>query len=188
METILEFEHQYEVEQLGPTSGLPSKERKLFYPGASDTGGKDGVLVRISLAAGDAWIGSFAPGHSGSRTMSRVMSCPNPSEVCVISAGQGYIVRVENPSKWRSIRAIPVCDARAVLNKQLMLFSDFTKLVAYGVDGPQWESPSVSSDGIQITDIANGRVELVGWSAAKQRKEHVSVNLDDGLILSRTVE
>lgn len=85
----------------------------------------------------------------------------------MISSGAGYIVRVDNPSDWQSVRSIPVCDARAILDKRLLVLSDFTKLVAYGVDGLKWESRKVSSDGIQITDITEGHLGLVGWDAAQ---------------------
>ncbi len=187
MEILLQFEHQYEVEQIRETSGLPGRTRKLFYPGASETGGRDGVLLRIVPVAGDAWVGSFAPGHPGHNSINQVMSCPDPHEVCVISSGAGYIVRVDNPSDWQSARSIPVCDARAILDERLLVLSDFTKLVAYGVDGLKWESPKVSSDGIQIIDITDGHLGLVGWDAAQQKKVRVSVNLDDGSVLSRSV-
>jgi hypothetical protein len=187
MKILLQFEHQYEVEQIWETSGLPGGTRKLFYPGASETGGTDGVLLKIVPVAGDTWIGNFAPGHPGHNFINQVMSCPNPNEVCVIYSGAGYIVQVDNPSNWKSVRSIPVCDALAVLTKRLLVLSDFTRLVAYGVDGLKWESTDVSSDGIQVTDIADEHLGLIGWDAAQQKKVCVSVSLDDGSILSRSV-
>jgi len=55
------------------------------------------------------------------------------------------------------------------------------------VDGLKWESTDVSSDGIQVTDIADEHLGLIGWDAAQQKKVCVSVSLDDGSILSRSV-
>lgn len=186
MEILLEFEHQYEVEQVQATSGFQGKIRKFFFPGASPIGGKDGILLKIAPITGDPWIGSFAPGRPGQNLLNQAISCPNPNELCVISSGAGYIVQADKPSNWASVRSIPVCDARAVLDKQLLVLSDFTKLVAYGIDGLKWESSKVSSDGIQITDITDGRLTLIGWDAAKQRKIRVSLSLDDGSILDRS--
>ena len=186
MEILLQFEHRYQVEQIRETSGLPGGTRKLFYPGASEVGGRDGILLRIVSITGDAWVGSFAPGHPGHNFINRVMSCPNPNEVCVIFSGSGYIVQVDNPSNWKSVRAIPVCDARAILDKQLLVLCDFTKLVAYGAEGLKWESPKVSSDGIQIVDATDGRLSLIAWDAAQQAKIRVSVSLEDGSILNRS--
>jgi hypothetical protein len=183
MEILLQFEHRYEVDQIRETSGLSGRTRKLFYPGASEAGGRDGVLLRIAPMVGDTWVGSFAPGYVGRNFLNQVLSCPNPNEVCVISSGAGYIVRTDAPSNWKSVRSIPVCDARAILDKRLLVLSDFTKLVAYGVDGLEWESPKVSSDGIQITDIMGGHLTLVGWDAAQQKKVRVSVNLNDGTVV-----
>jgi hypothetical protein len=79
MDILLQFGHQYEVEQIRETSGSLGRTRKLFYPGASETGGKDGVLRRIVPLAGDTWVGSFAPGHPGHNSVNKVIAVPIPT-------------------------------------------------------------------------------------------------------------
>ena len=100
MKILLQFEHQYEVEHIGETSGLPGTAKKLFFPGASEVGGKDGALLRVTPVTGDTWVGSFAPSLSSRNALDLVMSCPSPNEICVISSGSGYIVQVNNPANW----------------------------------------------------------------------------------------
>ena len=184
MEISLQFDHHYKVEEIWGTAGYPNATRKIFYPGASEKGGKDGHLLKIIPATGETWIGSFAPFNPKSNFASRVMSCPDPNAICVISSGAGYIVRTDNPSDWQGIPSIPVCDARSVLDKHLLVFSDFTNLVAYGAEGLKWKSPQVSSDGIRIINIADGQIAVEGWDAAQQKKIRISVDVEDGPVLS----
>jgi hypothetical protein len=185
MEIRLEFDHDYEVELLRetvPQVGI----RTWFYPGASTKGGRDGVLLRITPTEGTPWIGCFARGNFGGSAVSQVMSCPNPRELCVLSLGAGYFVNVQDPSNWKNVRAIPVCNALAVLDRHLLVFSDFTKLVAYGSNGPAWETGGISADGIRILGIRNACLDLISWDAAKQTEFEVSVSLGNGLVLTRS--
>lgn len=188
VEILRDFESEYHVDQIWETTGSQSEMRKLFYPGASELGGKDGLLIRVVPSAGEPWIGSFAPGPRSHESKSQVMSCPNPNELCVVSSGAGYIVRADDPSNWTSVRAIPVCDARSIPGDRLLVLSDFTKFVAYGENGLQWESPSVSSDGIEIVNIANGRLDLIAWDAAEQKRARITLNLENGSIISRSLD
>jgi hypothetical protein len=185
MEILLHFEHRYEVEQVWETSGALGATRKLFFPGGSEVSGRDGPLLKVVPFAGDAWIGAFASGHS-SQSLNRVMSCPNPDEMCVIASGIGYIVQVDDPANCKRVRPDPVCDARAIVDCGLLILSDFTSVVAYGPDGFKWESLRVSSDGIEMVDVAEGRLSLVAWSAPEQAKIRVTLSLDDGSILDRS--
>jgi hypothetical protein len=181
-----DFESRYEIDQDWESYGGQGGGRKFFYPGGLEAGGKDGLVVRVVPLDGEAWVGSFAPGSSQYGLAGQVMSCPDPREVCVISSGAGYIVRADDPSNWKSIRAIPVCDALAIPAKKLLVLSDFTKLFAYGADGLKWESPQVSSDGIRIVGNTQEHLDLIAWDASGQMKVEILLNLDNGSVLARS--
>lgn len=187
MDISLQFEHDYEIEQIPERLNFVEYPKKVYYPGASQKGGKDGVELKVIPRNGEPWIGSFAYGHPRQSSLNKVMSCPNPQEVCVISSGAGYIVRVDNPLEWRAVRSIPTCDARAIVTNRLLVLSDFTKLVAYGDAGIKWEAANLSSDGITITEIADSRLSLLAWDAASQKKLRVVIDLNDGSVLGRSV-
>lgn len=178
MDIALGFPHEYEIEEVIRGSSLP----KIYFPSGSEVGGKDGVLLKIVPTVGKAWLGCFAFGHRRDTGLTRVMSCPNAAEICVIASGAGYIANAVEPSVWSSVRAVPICDVRISQSKGLLIFADFTKLVAYGRDGLKWVSGRVSSDGIQILEVGEDAISVKGWDAATDERVTVRVGLDDGSI------
>ena len=185
MDFVSSFESDYQVEEVLASSSRDSELRRFYFPGASTVGGRDGVMMRVIPASTEPWIGCFASGLLQKSTLTRVFSCPNPNEICVVSSGAGYFVRTDDPLQWQTIRSIPVVDVRAVTAKAMLIFADFTKLVSYGGEGLRWESARLSSDGIQIVDVTSERLNLIVWDAARQQNIRAVVDVDNGLVLSR---
>ena len=177
------FASDYIVEEFREFAGCETEER-LFYPGASPFGGRDGLMVRVAPATRQSWVGCFAFGLAGTDT-NVVTTCPNPGELCVVSAGDGYIVRADDPQSWESVRCGRICDVKAAPAHGLLIFADDTNVVAYGCDGLQWQSPRVSSDGVELVAVDAECVEIVGWHPSEQKNVRVFVSLQDGEILSR---
>jgi hypothetical protein len=107
----------------------------------------------------------------------------NRSEVCVIASGAGYIVRADDPRQWQPVRCIPIRNAIAIPEQDLIVFADFTRLVAYGPDGPKWESARLSSDGLEDISVHDDRLLLTGWDAATQRHKRIAVRIADGSVV-----
>ena len=179
------FEADYALEDVHEISQRDSGLQRFYFPGASTVGGRDGVLLRVTPTTGAAWIGCFAFGSFGHESMTQVSTCPNSQEICVIASGRGYFVRADDPLRWQLNRATPVVALKAIQPKNLLVCADYTKVVAYGPDGVVWESARVSSDGIQIVDAADERLEVIGWDAAVSQRVRLSIGLDDGSILAR---
>jgi hypothetical protein len=91
----------------------------------------------VKAKSGKTWVGVFAFGF-GSRT--GVISTPEPNTVCVLSKGGGYLVNAESPELWEEVRACPVIDFRLLPEHELLVFSDFTGLAAYGNNGLVWRA------------------------------------------------
>lgn len=185
-EILLEFPHEYEVRVVAELPGSGGAMRRLFFPGGLETGGRDGVLVSVFPRRARPWLGCFAHGSPTHSALTRVMSCPNPREVCVISSGAGYIVRVDEPTDWSRVRANPVCEGLSVLDRGLLVLTDFTKVAAYGTSGLQWESQRISSDGVQLVGVANNKLNMRVWDAASGVAQCIWMSLDDGSVLSDT--
>jgi hypothetical protein len=179
------FAAAYEVEEVRETSGAERAARK-FFPPLSDSTGHDGIILRIRPTKGADWIGSFAFGRFGEGSLTRVATCPNPHQICVVAAGAGYIVHADNPDEWQRVRAQPVCDIRAIVSKRLLVLADFTKLVAYGPNHLAWESPDVSSDGIQLIDASADQIRLAGWDARLNRRTIIAVDPETGSVTDRS--
>ena len=54
---------------------------------------------------------------------------------------------VEEPDRWREVEAFPITGAWPLEEAGLLLFADFTRFVAYGPGGPEWETARLSWDG-----------------------------------------
>jgi hypothetical protein len=177
----LTFPHRYEVEQLGELpSGAGERERRYF-PGASEEGGRDGLLIRVKPDVGEPWIGIFAYGDGTPAATTGIYSCPDERSFCIISAGDGYIVRADDPLTWEEIQAYPVLDVRPVLARSLLVFVDFTSILAYGRTGVAWRTGQISSDGLEVKEITSRYIRGLAFDAVQQREVDFLVDLETGL-------
>jgi hypothetical protein len=175
----LTLHHKYEVElEIELPTGLREGERRYYYPGASEEGGRDGLAVRVIPYEGLPWIGIFAPGYPEART--GVFSCPDGKSICVVSSGQAYIVRTDAPHKWEKAPAFPVWDVRVVLERNLLVLADFTILTAYGPEGLTWTTARLSWDGLEITEISGDSIRGLAWDSPQGRNVEFVVDLQSG--------
>jgi hypothetical protein len=152
--------------------------RRIYFPGGSSEGGHDGLLVRVRPQQGNPWMGVFAFGF-GSKFPTGVFTCPDSLSLCVVAAGSGYIVRVDSPESGEPVRCAPVTDIRPMEERQLLLFADFTRLVAYGRNGVAWRIPRLSWDGLKITAVGRDS-SVVGWDAVNSREVEFVVESSTG--------
>lgn len=150
MEFIADFLHDYDVDVTCELPSGGSSERTLYYPGATESGGRDGVLIRVTPKGGRAWVGMFAPGYY---PLNAVYSCPDPKSLCVISGGTGYLINSAEPKQWSEIPCFPVLDVRTIYHQGLILFVQFAEIVAYNSAGKLWKTSGLAHDGITIIRI-----------------------------------
>jgi hypothetical protein len=176
----LTFPHSYSAIRLTELPG-DGKHSPIYFPGASRTGGKDGILLKFTNANGEQWTGCFA---FGNYQFCGVFALPNPDCVCAVSNGAGYWVNVNEPEKSSEIRVFPIRDVRAVPGAQILLFADFTSLFAFGPDGQLWKH-RVCWDDLKIQDIHGGIVKGVGYDPTnrKQSATEFAVELATGRVL-----
>jgi hypothetical protein len=157
------FPYSYEVEGL---DDLPGTGRfgvpLIYFPPPKGRGEHDGLWLRVKANSGKAWIGVFAFGYTSPLTFSRVISSPNPNRVGVISEGRAYFVNADQPEVWEEVPVMPVLEVRPILEHNLLIFSDFIRLAAYGTNGLAWQSPRVCWDGLKITNITAATIEGTG--------------------------
>lgn len=163
-EIDMAFPHSYEVEEVGefPSSGkfgIP----QVFIPPPKGRPEHNGLWLKVKPSNGADWIGVFAIGYPSSRAFSRVVSTPDSSRLCAISQSAAYIVTADNPEQWESVPLLPVLDVRAIPRENLLVFSDFTNLGAYGPGGFAWRSPRVCWDDLKIVNITHDTIEGTGY-------------------------
>jgi len=154
--------------------------RRWFYPGANESGGQDGVNVQIVPSEGEKWIGTFAFGRFGAKSITGVFTTPNPDELCVVSEGQAFMVDATRPKKWESLPIIPVIAVRSSKEQQLLIFANHTELLAIGDNGIAWRTGRLSWDSLKLTGITNEAIHGVFWDIQTESEQSFSVDLVTG--------
>jgi hypothetical protein len=179
------FACRYECEVLDELPGV-RPVRHFYYPGAASDGGRDGVLLRIRPESGDSWIATFAFGKVMRRGgLTCVLTTPNPDQICVVANGHGYLASASDPTAWQDVRATPVLDVRQIPELSLIVFSDFTGLVAYGPSGVSWIS-EVGADEVQIVEVSLNKIAGTWWNPATQATESFVLDAASGELIEGT--
>lgn len=135
-----------------------------YYPGASGHGAVNtgsAQQLHIAPADGEPWIGVFSAGYDGGLT--KLLSCPNPHWLCMISRGACYFVDSRNPQDWREAGIFPVEHALAAPGAGLLLLAGFTDFEAWGIDGQAWRSARLSLDGLRGLRVEGMQLRGEGW-------------------------
>jgi hypothetical protein len=177
--TDFSFPRLYECEILAEIPG-GTPLRHYYYPGATTAGGRDGVSVRVVPQDGAAWSATFAFGRHGRALPTRVLSLPDPTRVCIVSDGAGYIVDVADPLSWEPVEAVPITDVRSIPHLGLVVFASLTELVAYGAEGRTWGTRRLAWDGLRVTQVTDSRIIGEYWDSASGTMESFEVDLATG--------
>lgn len=157
-----------------------SRVKRLFYPGATEIGGRDGVNVHVIPHGGDEWIGTFSAGGFGPKSVTDVCSTPNPTKICVIAEGQGYIVDVVHPEIFDNLPIFPVLAVRSSAKHGLLIFASHTELLAVGTDGIAWRTARLSWDSMKLTSMGEDDLCGVFWDIRSESEQSFTVNLATG--------
>jgi hypothetical protein len=159
-EVRLEFPHLYGVEVL---KEIPGRGQEVRYFPAARTHGCDGLLLRVTPIHAAPWSGLFAVQPSG-RYKSGVYSCPDANALCVVSNGAGYVLDVRDPDGYQDVPITPVLDVVPGKDAGLLIFANYTDLLAWGLSGRQWLAERVSFDGIRNLQIDVPVIRGLAWS------------------------
>jgi hypothetical protein len=168
----LTYAHHYEIKEFPELPGTGFGPLPVHYfPGHPTRGEHDGLWIRVDPADAAPWVGVFGFGYGSPPAISRVISTPSPETVCVVSAGAGYRVKVNEPEQWDKVELVPILDVRSIPALNLLVFSTFHKLAALGASGVVWESPRVCWDDLRITRADIERIEGTGYDPTNEPPE-----------------
>ncbi|MFQ6311466.1 hypothetical protein [Lysobacter capsici] len=176
IERLFSANFEFKVEQ----ELTRSDAKRLFYPGAVETGGQDGLTVRVDPNNGDPWTGVFAPGKLGANCITGIFSAPNPLEICVVSSGQAYLIDVISPRRYSVLPVIPVTAVRSSEKHKILIFSDHTQLLAIDASGVAWQTERLSWDSFRITSIDDDVIRGVFWDIQSESEQGFEVDLATG--------
>ncbi|MGA3371353.1 MAG: hypothetical protein ABSC48_06275 [Terracidiphilus sp.] len=168
----LEFPHSYEIEEIPELPGTGEFNVPVHYfPRSISRPEHDGIWLCIRPMTGQSWIGVFDFGYRSPPAISRVVSTPNDDCVCIISRGAAYIVNAEEPNQWELLDIRPVLDLRLIPEYQLLVFADFTRLIAYGNHQIVWKSPRLCWDYLKILNVSREEIIGVGYDPTNSESE-----------------
>jgi hypothetical protein len=177
----LSFPHNYNVHECPELPGSGPFNVPLYYfPELGTRPEHDGVWIEVCPLGGSPWLGVFA--FSGLMRLpgfSKVLSTPDPSRVCVISGGAGYVVKADDPVEWVRIPLLPITEARSVPEYGYLLVADFSNLAAWDLSGEKWRT-QFHFDGLRITKMSSEVIEGYGYDPAEGADVPFSVNTRTG--------
>lgn len=172
------FSASYQIEVL---SSLAEEHEVVYFPKKRWLDNRmNDLLIRVTSERRAPWTGSFKPGYDADSAISKILTWPHPDRLCVISSGTGLSLAAGNPEDYVEIDCFPITHAHPVVPRSLVIFSDFTNLVAYDANSIVWITERLSWDGIEIESVSADSIAGYGWHGAEQRKAPFRVDLRDG--------
>jgi hypothetical protein len=134
----------------------------------------DGIVLAVRPAEGEPWIAVFDMGEYGSPPAAprQVLAWPDPRSFCVVQDGVACVVRSDEPQTYEEIDMSPICDVLAVPGHDLVVFADYTNLIAYDADGVAWRSSRLAWDDLRIVRAAGDTLEVSGFDPTSRDASH----------------
>lgn len=159
--------------------------RHFIYPRQAEEIERGALEVLIRPASEATFLATFALGFADPALPTGVWSCPNRDELCAVAGGYAYIVDSRDPQKFTQLPFRPVLEVRPLPEQHLLLFVGSVAVLAWDRGGLAWQSPRVSSEGLQITEIRGNLLHGIGWDLVTDRETPFVLNLKDGRLRNR---
>ena len=174
------FVHDWQAEVLGtPPLILPS--RHFVYPALVEEVERGAMELLIKPPDGtQPFLATCALGFAGPEVPTGVWACPHPAWICVAAGGYVYLIDTRNPKQWEQVEYRPVMEVVILMQQQLLLFSGFHSLLAWGREGQAWQTGRLSWDGVRITEIRDNTLFGFGWEMKTDRELEFEVDLRTG--------
>ncbi len=183
MNEILTFPHTWTVEILAERP-LILPRRQFVYPKQAEEVERGALEVLVRPANAEAFLATFALGFADPAVPTGVWSCPHHEWLCAVAGGYAYLVNTGDPEEFTQIEYRPVLEVRTLAEQKLLLFAGHNSLLAWDVDGRAWQTPRLSWEGVQITEIAGDKLRGLGWDLSTDRDVPFTIDLRSGAQLT----
>ena len=178
-----EFPHTWNAEIL-KAPPLIAPARQYTYPqqiaGEEDALARGALQLLVRPVTGSQFLATCALGFTDPTMPTGVRSCPNPDQLCAVAGGYAYIIDTLNPDHSTHLPLKPVVEARPLPAQNLLLFTGFHTLFAWGPSGEAWQTQRLSWEGIRITSIEDNTVHGTGWNLLTDKEIPFTVDLRTG--------
>ncbi|HEV2709248.1 MAG TPA: hypothetical protein VGU67_03465 [Edaphobacter sp.] len=163
---------------------LIAPARQFTYPqqiaGEEDALARGALQLMVRPATGGAFLATCALGFTDPSMPTGIFPCPRSAEMCAIAGGYAYIVDTTHPESCTHIAMKPVVEVRSLPEQNLLLFSGFHTIIAWGEQGLAWETAKLSWEGLRITGIEGNTLHGFGWNLMTDKEVAFSVDLLTG--------
>lgn len=185
MNTIVheEFPHTWSAQVLtAPPMIAPARQfvYPLYVPGEEDAMARGALLLNVKPASGGAFLATCALGFRDPSLPSGVFSCPRGDDLLAVAGGYAYLVDTLQPERCLHLPLRPVTQILAAPVEGLLLLAGFHHVAAIGVEGLLWESGRLSWEGVQLGEVADGKLHGSGWNMRTDRDVPFAIDLRTG--------
>ena len=117
----------------------------------------------IRPPGGAPFLATCALGFAGAGVPTGVWACPDPAWICAVAGGYAYLIDTRDPAQWEQLVYRPVTAVAAIAEQNLLVFSSFHSLLAWGREGKAWQTGRLSWDGVRITGVRGETLFGLGW-------------------------
>jgi hypothetical protein len=140
------------------------------------------LLVTITPLDDPSWIGAFARGYDEKSSETGLWLTPDDARIAVVAAGAGYYVDVRDPAEWEEVPIFPIRFVRSLVEEELLVFGDFSRLAAYGRKGLKWQTADLVWDDLAIVSTDESSIIASGYDAEHDRQAEVRIDLFSGKV------
>jgi hypothetical protein len=177
------FPHYWKAEQLASRPLILPQIHRVYpveVPGEEDALARGALELLITPKEGARFLATCALGFAGPSVPIGVWSCPNPDWICAIAGGYAYLIDTTAPETWEQVEYRPVVEVRSLPEHGLLLFAGFHSLLAYGAEGKRWKTSRLTSEGLRLGEVRDGRLYGWAWDMRTDREVEFSVDLATG--------
>ena len=98
------------------------------------------VNVMVRPRTGGNYLVTAALGFKDPSVPTGVFGCANEDEICVVAGGYAYLAKADEPEAVTLLAMKPVVEVREAAEAGLLLFVGFHTVLAWGSEGPAWET------------------------------------------------
>jgi hypothetical protein len=173
------FAHDWEAEVLA-SRPLILPNRQFVYPVQVEEVEHGALEIMIRPAGSAKFLATCALGFAGSVVPTGVWACPDAAWICAVAGGYAYLIDTRDPDRWEQVVYRPVTAVSVVAEQDLLLFSSFHSLLAWGREGRAWQTGRLSWDGIRIASIQRETLRGFGWDMKTDQELPFEVDLKTG--------
>ncbi len=138
------------------------------------------ITPGTAAVAGESFLATCALGFNAALLPTGIWSCPHPDWLCAVAGGYAYLINTLAPEVFEQVEYKPVVEILPLPSEGLLLFVSFHTLLAYDAEGQRWKTEKLTSEGLRLGRVRDGKLQGWGWDMRTDRELEFTVDLATG--------